>query len=136
MDSVKFKKSGDLITFAAEHPGAIGAYFLGMVHQRVTRGPLTRTKDLRRVSVSTWAAAHSGLTEKRDLRELATLAAAIDALQQGDLSRLIDVLASRINALQIAKGPQGSWEKAEKVELIGASGSRLMPSGMAAWVSS
>ena len=131
LDSVKFKKKGDLQVFAAKHPGALSAYFLAAVRMKMMKGVVTRSGQLRDINVSTWAGTHSGLTELRDLREVQTLAAAMDAINSRELSRAMDILACRIGAIQKAKEKGSSWEKAERIELIaGGSSSSLGPSGL------
>ena len=81
----KFKARGDLLTFAARHPGALSGFFLAMVHQRLSQGIIKNSRDLREVSVQAWAERHSGLSELRDLREVMTLAAVMDAVNSDAL---------------------------------------------------
>lgn len=78
-----------------------------------------------------WAAQHSGLTEVRDVREVLTLAEAMDAVNRKEIARAMDILAQRILAIQQAKRKGGSWEKAESIELI-PSGTSLASSSMLA----
>eukprot|EP00974_Lingulodinium_polyedra_P027854 2690793-Lingulodinium_polyedra.AAC.1 len=94
------------------------------------KGVVTRTSQLRDVSVSTWSSGHTGLTELRDQREVQTLAAAMDAMNSRELSRAMDILACRIGAIQKAKEKGSSWEKAERIELVTGSGTSLGPSGL------
>eukprot|EP00973_Karenia_brevis_P033286 4592617-Karenia_brevis.AAC.1 len=75
---MKFKKRGDLVAFAAKHPGALSGYFLAGVYSRLSKGMATKASDLNRVSVSQWASQHTGLTELRDLREVQNIALAMD----------------------------------------------------------
>ena len=86
LETEKFKAKGDLLAFAAKHPGALSGYFLAMVHHKLSHGRLTDTKQLRQASVTTWAAAHSGLTELRDQSEVQTLALVIDLINAQDLA--------------------------------------------------
>ena len=130
LETEKFKAKGDLLAFAAKHPGALSGYFLAMVHRKLSHGRLTETKQLRQASVTTWAAAHSGLTELRDQREVQTLALVIDLINARDLATAMDVLAQRIIAIQRAKTKGGSWEKAETVELLTGTGGGVAAGGL------
>ena len=121
VEAHKFRKRGDVVQFAARHPGALSGYFLASVYGRLSKGVVRRQGDLQSVSVSQWAAAHSGLTDIRDLREAQTLSYVMDSVNRGELAQAMDVLAQRILALQLAKRKGGSWEKAETVELIPSS---------------
>ena len=99
----KLRARGELLTFAAKHPGALSGFFLAMVHEKLSRGRVCRTGDLRKVSVASWAERHCGLNELRDQREVATLSAIMDAVNARDLSLAMDTLAQRILAVQQAK---------------------------------
>ena len=78
-----------------------------------------------------WANAHAGLSEVRDQREVRTLCQAIDYINQDCIEMGLDVLVARIHAIQAAKQKGGSWDKAEKIELIPASASSIAPAGLA-----
>ena len=93
---------------------------------------MRRTVSLRNASVSQWAAQHSGLTEVRDQREVATLAQVMDLINPRTLEEAMDVLAQRIVAIQQAKKKGGSWEKAESIELTNPVKSAAAPSRRAA----
>ena len=92
---------------------------------------MTKSSQLREANVVQWASQHSGLTEIRDVREVLTLAEAMDCINRREISRAMDVLAQRILAIQQAKRKGGSWEKAECIELI-PSGNALASSSMLA----
>jgi len=62
VEQLKLKKKGDLISFAARHPGALTAHFLAGVYARLSKGTTSRTSQLREVSVASWAHQFSGLT--------------------------------------------------------------------------
>ncbi|CAE8627969.1 unnamed protein product [Polarella glacialis] len=130
LEGIKFKARGELLTFAARHPGALSGYFLAMIHQKLSAGRVTRGKQLREVSVSQWAAQHSGLTETRDLREVATLGAVMDCINMRDLSTAMDTLSQRIVAIQRAKTAGCDWKKAEALELVVGNGPLAAASGM------
>jgi hypothetical protein len=130
LEAQRFKARGELLTFAAKHPGALSAHFLQIVHQRMMHGPLKRTKQLRDVNVSQWAASSTGLTEVRDLREVATLAAVMDYINSRDLGTAMDIIAQRVVAIQKAKSTGSDWKKAEALELVTQSGNSALPSGM------
>ena len=89
------------------------------------------TRELRRASVVSWAQKYSGVTELRDQREIATLAACMDGTQKKDVEQVMDIMAQRIISIQQAKQKGGSWEKSQKLELVSQDGTGAMPSGMA-----
>ncbi len=130
LETAKFKAKGDLMAFAAKQPGALSAYFLSMVHRKLSHGRISQSKQLRRASVSQWATAHSGLSEIRDQREVQTLALVMDLVNTDDLAAAMDVLAQRIIAVQRAKSKGGNWDKAENVELLAGVGSGAAASGL------
>ena len=132
LEGKRFKKRGDLLRFAAERPGALGGYFLAGVFSRLSKGPLRRSRQLREASVAQWAAQYTGLTETRDLREVATVAAALDHINRSELAQAVDLLSQRVVAIQAAKRKGGSWDKAESLELLPTSGLALAPGGLAA----
>ncbi|CAK9055594.1 Uncharacterized protein SCF082_LOCUS30033 [Durusdinium trenchii] len=118
VDALKLKRKGDLLAFASKNPGALTAHFLAGVYSRLSKGSLTRTGQLRDVSVTSWAHQFAGLTEIRDLKEVITLAEVLDSINRKEISRALDIICQRIIAIQSAKQKGGSWEKAEAVELI------------------
>ena len=118
VDQLKLKKRGDLVAFAARHPGALTAHFLASVYSRLSKGALTRSGQLREVSVTSWAQQFSGLTEVRDMKEVITLAEILDAVNRKEIAQALDVLCQRILAIQAAKTKGGTWEKAESIELV------------------
>jgi hypothetical protein len=130
LETRKWRARGDLLSFAARHPGALSGYFLAMVHQKLSHGMVRRRSDLNRVSVSQWASQYSGLSEMRDLREVQTIAAAMDLINMGTLAECMDTLAQRIVAIQQAKKKGGSWEKAESIELVTGPSSGAAASGL------
>ena len=130
LEAKKFKARGELLSFAARKPGALRGYFLSAVHQRLSHGPVRRTASLRNASVAQWAAQHSGLTEVRDQREVATLAQVMDFINLRTLEEAMDVISQRIVAIQQAKKKGGSWEKAEHIELTNPMNAAAAPSGL------
>ena len=86
VEARKFKKRGDVVQLAAKNPGALSGYFLASVYSCLCKGVVRRQGDLQTVSVSTRAAQHSGLTDIRDLREIQTLAYAMDSVNRGELA--------------------------------------------------
>lgn len=131
VDAQKFKRKGELLAYATKHPGALSAHFLASIYARLSKGRMTKSSQLREANVVQWASQHSGLTEIRDVREVLTLAEAMDCINRREISRAMDVLAQRILAIQQAKRKGGSWEKAECIELI-PSGNALASSSMLA----
>ena len=126
----KFRDQPDLVAFATTHPGALSAFFLSMIHQRVNQTMLKRSSELRNHSVVDWVQRCSGLVELRDTREAQTLAMAMDAINQNQLATCMDILAQRIQAIQAAKAKGGSWEKAAKIELALPQGALAGYSGL------
>ena len=124
----RFKKKGDVVQYAATHPGALSGYFLAQCFARLSKGAVSTQGDLNKVSVAQWASQHAGLSDIRDTREVATLACAMDAINRREVQQAMDILSQRILAIQLAKRKGGSWEKAEAVELIpGSSGLAASP---------
>ena len=130
VDTMKFKAHGDVLSFASKHPGALSGFFLSMCHQKISQGTVHESKQLARVPMTVWAQQHSGLSELRDLREVQTLALAMELISRKELAQAMDVLAMRIQAIQAAKGKGGSWEKASRAELIMQSGVPSAASGL------
>ena len=131
LDMQRFKKKGELLAYATKHPGALSGHFLASVFARLSKGRVTKTSQLREASVVSWATQHAGLTEIRDIREVLTLAEAMDSINRREIARAMDILAQRILAVQQAKRKGGSWDKAEAIELI-PSGNSLASSSMLA----
>ena len=130
VEAEKFKAKSDLLAFAAREPGALAAFFLCMIHRRLSHGRVSESKQLRQVNISQWATQFTGLSEQRDLKEVYTLATVMDLVNNQDLSAAMDVMAQRIIAIQRAKTKGGSWEKAEAVELLSGPGSSPAASGL------
>ena len=131
IDSQKFKRKGELVAYATKNPGALSAHFLASIYARLSKGRVERSSQLREANVVTWASQHSGLSEVRDVREVLTLAEAMDCINRREIERAMDILSQRILAIQQAKRKGGSWEKAEMIELI-PSGTSLASSSMLA----
>lgn len=131
VDREKFKRKGELMAYATKHPGALTAHFLASIYARLSKGRVERSSQLREASVVAWAAQHSGLSEVRDVREVLTLAEAMDSINRKEIERAMDILAQRILAIQQAKRKGGSWDKAEAIELI-PGGTSLASSSMLA----
>ena len=118
IDGLKFKRKGDLVSFASRHPGALTAHFLSGVYQRLSKGTLSRSSQMRDVSVTAWAHQFSGLSEPRDLKEVITLAEVLDAVNRKEIAQALDIISQRILAIQQARQKGGSWEKSEAIELV------------------
>ena len=133
IDATKFKDRATLMTFCQRHPGALTAHFLGQVRQKVkgASGVLTQSKHLRDVDMVSWLqAGGSGVTEKRDLREVLTLATVVDLVNKDNVAQALDVIVMRVQAIQKAKSKGGDWEKASKLELISEPGTEMLPAGL------
>ena len=127
----KFKARGDLCSYAEKNPGALSGHFLITIFERLYNHIPADTRELRRASVVSWAQKYGGLSEVRDQREVQTLAYCMDSLQRKEIEIVVDVMAKHIIAIQQAKSKGGSWEKAQKLELVAPDGAGAMPSGMA-----
>ena len=68
------------------------------------------------------------LQEVRDVREATTLATVLDRLSSNRTSLAVYTIAMRIVSMTPAKGKDGSWEKASRMELISDSSEALGPS--------
>lgn len=130
LERQKFKKRGDLVAYAARHPGALTGYFLSACYSKLSKGMPTKRGDLTNTSLAAWASTHTGLTEMRDLREVQTLAMAMDYIKSSEVERAMDVLSQRVMAIQAAKKKGGNWERAEALELLPGTGSGLVPGAM------
>ena len=127
---MKFKARGDLVAFATKKPGALAAHFLITIFEKLYNRLPRETRDLRRASVAAWAQKHGNLSEVRDQREVATLAHCMDLVAKRDLEELMDVMSQRVLAIQQAKAKGGSWEKAQRIELLAPEGAGAASSGM------
>lgn len=131
VDTRRFKKRSDLLIFAAQHPGALTANFINGIRQKLMKGGILKTGQLRDVElteyVSTGAA---GFKEVRDRREAMTILQVMDYINQQEIEKAMDVLSMRLTALIEAKSSGGTWEKASKKELIPEEGSSLAPAGL------
>lgn len=131
VDTRKFKKRADLLIFAAKHPRALTANFINALRQKLMRGGILRTSQLRDIEMTEFVTTGAaGLKEVRDRREAMTILQAMDHINQREVSKAMDVLAMRITALLEAKSSGGSWDKASRKELIPEEGSSLAPSGL------
>lgn len=131
VDTRRFKKRSDLLIFAAKHPGALTANFINGIRQKLMKGGILKTGQLRDVElteyVSTGAA---GFKEVRDRREAMTILQVMDYINQQEIEKAMDVLSMRLTALIEAKSTGGTWDKASKKELIPEEGSSLAPAGL------
>lgn len=126
METMRFKSRADLLRVAAEKPGALAAQFLIAVRLALHGGPPSSTRDLLKVDVQRWAREHTGLTERRDQREIQTLMLIMAKLGEGEYAQAADVIAQRAKSLLQAKSAKGSWEKSQVIELL-ASGGGIVP---------
>ena len=77
----------------------------------------------------TWAAGKSGLTDLRDQRVFATLVAVVDHLHVDEASMAFDIICQRSSANQLSTHKGGTWERAEKSELIPIGSHLMAPPG-------
>ena len=131
VDAKKFKKRADLLIFAAKHPGALTANFINALRQKLMRGGILRTSQLRDIEMTEFiTTGAAGLKEVRDRQEALTILQAMDLVNKREVAKAMDVLSMRITALLEAKSSGGSWDKASRKELIPEDGGSLAPSGL------
>ena len=65
----------------------------------------------------------------RDVKEIMTICAMMDAANEKCLPTCMDIGAQRITAVQQAKAKGSSWEKASRLELVVGPGELATPSG-------
>ena len=131
VDTKKFKKRSDLLIFAAKHPGALTANFINALRQKLMKGGIVRTSQLRDIEMTEFVTTGAaGLKEVRDRREALTILQSMDYINQGEVEKAMDVLSMRITALLEAKASGGTWDKAAKKELIPEESAGLAPAGL------
>jgi len=132
LDQIRFKKRGELVAYAAKNPGALSAHFLMGIYNKLSKGTVQNSKELRDVNVSAWAGGTlPGLSDVRDVREVQTLALVMDSISKDEISTAMDIISQRILAVQAAKATKGgTWDKAENLELLGVSSKSLLAGGM------
>ena len=138
IETEKFKSRAALLTFSRTRPGALAAHFLSTARVRMkgASGVVTRSRHLRDITLAEWVAnGCSGVTETRDLREMQTLAAVADALNQRNEAHAMDTIVMRMLAMGKAKEKGGSWDKASRLELIPLQGGDQLPAGLASLTS-
>ena len=120
------------LPFAHEHPGALTAHFFNAVRLACSKEPISKTRQLRHVPLVRYITSDEfGLTDLRDKREALTLATIASMINAGDLSKALDVIVMRLQALQNAKKKGSSWERASEKELIPLAGNSSMgPAGL------
>jgi hypothetical protein len=117
MEALKFKKRGDLLSFAAVKRGALAAQFLTSVRCKLQRGSITRESDLRDVEVAAWCSQYSGVTDANAKREVETLSNVMDLINKKDLPRAMDTIAQRIKSIQLVATKRTTAEKSQAMEL-------------------
>ncbi|CAL1171994.1 unnamed protein product [Cladocopium goreaui] len=94
VDTKKFKKRSDLLIFAAKHPGALTANFINALRQKLMKGGIVRTSQLRDIEMTEFVTTGAaGLKEVRDRREALTILQSMDYINQGEVEKAMDVLA-------------------------------------------
>ena len=100
--------STDLMTVAAEEPGALAALFLTAARFALRGGPPSSARDLLKGGVERWARGCAGLTERRDQREIRALMMVMAKLGDGEYALAADVVAQRAMRLLFAWCAKGS----------------------------
>jgi len=130
LHQTKFRNRAELMTFAARHPGALSAFFLTTCKQQSSGGKVSTRNELKNVSTVAWATRHATVTDVRDIKEVLTLCAIMDQINQDTLPTAMDIASQRVLAIQKAKCKGGSWEKAGNVELVVPPGEMQTAAGM------
>ena len=68
---------------------------------------------------------HAHLSEVRDNREATTIATAMDLINAHEFGKAMDVLTMRLIALTKAKSKGGTWNAAQRNELIALPGAEV-----------
>ena len=118
--TLRFKKRSDLITFSQRYPGALAAWFIFQVRQKLGLATPEDMRELAKTDLCSWAssAAHTGLKDTRDSKEMLFLAKLMTELGGARLPQAMDCVAHRVRELRLAKIDQGTWEKAGVVSLM------------------
>ena len=64
-----------------------------------------------------------------------TLASILDSVNRGSVAEALDILVMRIHTLQRAKIKGGTWEAAQRLELIPGAATELLPAGLSSALS-
>ena len=132
MATVKFRKRAELVEYTERNPGAMAAQFLLAVFEKVHSTPAKNERQLYGLDVSKWAKELTTLTEKRNQREVQSLALVLQKMGGDAIPEAMDVAVQRSKSILIAKGPKGSWEKGASLELLpSADGGVTLPSEVA-----
>ena len=114
--TLRFKKRGDLLTFATRFPGALIVHFLTQARAKAGLPPAKNIGALMETDLARWAE-QSGLKEIRDQREVMFLARLISTIGARRIPEAMDLMAMRIREVLLAKKEGQSWEKAAVVAL-------------------
>ena len=114
--TLRFKKRGDLLTFATRFPGALIMHFLTQARAKAGLPPAKNIGALMETDLARWAE-QSGLKEIWDQREVMFLARLISTIGARRIPEAMDLMAMRIREALLAKKEGQSWEKAAVVAL-------------------
>jgi hypothetical protein len=113
----------DISEIAARHPGLLLSNALQEIgkYLQTRSGPANGETEVGRVLTYVMTVYMQRFTSQeigiRNLRELRTLAEALDALLEGNLARVGDLLVQRLKAIEMAVF-DGNWNLARHLELI------------------
>ena len=114
--TLRFKKRGDLLTFATRYPGALVMHLISQARGKAGLSTARTVGAMMETDLARWAE-HSGLKEVRDQREVQFLAKLITTVGSKRLPEAMDLLAMRIREVLLAKKEGQSWDKAAVVAL-------------------
>ena len=69
METLRFKKRGDLVRYAHKHPGALAARFLFQVRQELGQGVAISGEDVTNTDPTVWSVSQANFKEVRGQRE-------------------------------------------------------------------
>ena len=115
--TLRFKKRGDMQTFAAKYPGALVMHFLSQARAKAGLPAAETMGELAGTELARWAETVD-LKEIRDKKEVVLLAKLITLLGSRRVGEALDTLAMRLRELLLAKKEGSSWEKANVVSLL------------------
>jgi hypothetical protein len=118
--ALRFKKRADLLSFSQRFPGALAAYLMWQIRQKLGMAQAENLEQLAQTDCSSWASnsAMTGCTDVRDVKELQFLSRILVDLGQKKISSVADICAQRMREIKAAKSAGGSWEKASSLSLM------------------
>lgn len=102
LQTMRFKKRGDLLTFATRYPGALVMHFMSQARAKAGLGTARTCGEMVETDLARWAD-NSGLKEVRDRKEVEFLAKLITTIGTKRIAEAMDLMAMRIREVLLAK---------------------------------